>query len=126
MHIKSRFIYLTRHGESQFNVEGRVGGDPPLTAAGRKYAAAMARYFAANHPPRPDIPAFDELPGDEGAHVIHIWTSRLKRTMETAEFFDAGYEVTPMRLLNEIYSGICEGMNYVSYWFSFGERPIPR
>ncbi|KAI9027883.1 6-phosphofructo-2-kinase [Hyaloraphidium curvatum] len=111
MHIKSRFIYLTRHGESQFNVEGRVGGDPPLTAAGRQYAAALSRFFLKNHPPR-DVPIHDELPGDEGANVVHIWTSRLKRTMETAEFLDDGYDVTPMRLLNEIYSGICEGMTY--------------
>lgn len=112
MHIKSRFIYLTRHGESQFNLEGRVGGDPPLTEAGRRYAAALARFFAETHPPRPDVPFFDELPGDEGQHIVHIWTSRLKRTTETAEFFDDRYDVTPMRLLNEIYSGICEGMNY--------------
>lgn len=114
MHIKSRFIYLTRHGESQFNVEGRVGGDPPLTAAGRQYAAALARFIAKNHPPQ-NVDIHDELPGDQGQQVVHIWTSRLKRTMETADFFDDKYDVTPMRLLNEIYSGICEGLTYVCF-----------
>lgn len=29
-HITARPILLTRHGESQDNVRGRIGGDPPL------------------------------------------------------------------------------------------------
>ena len=29
-------VYLTRHGESQFNVMGLIGGDSALSAQGRK------------------------------------------------------------------------------------------
>jgi hypothetical protein len=29
-HITPRPILLTRHGESQDNIRGRIGGDPPL------------------------------------------------------------------------------------------------
>ena len=29
-HIAPRPVILTRHGESTFNVQGRIGGDPPL------------------------------------------------------------------------------------------------
>ena len=31
LHIQRRPIWVTRHGESQFNVEGRIGGDAPLS-----------------------------------------------------------------------------------------------
>lgn len=27
-------LYLARHGQTEFNVQGRIGGDPPLTALG--------------------------------------------------------------------------------------------
>ncbi|KAI9005310.1 6-phosphofructo-2-kinase-domain-containing protein [Gaertneriomyces semiglobifer] len=50
MHIDARTIYLTRHGESTYNLSGRIGGDPPLTPHGRKYAAALARFMKSLHP----------------------------------------------------------------------------
>ena len=31
-------LYLARHGQTEFNVQGRIGGDPPLTARGRAHA----------------------------------------------------------------------------------------
>lgn len=34
-------IQELQHGESQFNVEGKIGGDAPLSARGRQYAAAL-------------------------------------------------------------------------------------
>jgi len=34
LHIYPRPIYLTRHGESTFNVQSRIGGDPGLTELG--------------------------------------------------------------------------------------------
>jgi hypothetical protein len=37
-----RPIWLTRHGESEFNVLGRIGGDAPLTERGQSYASALA------------------------------------------------------------------------------------
>ena len=40
-----RNIYITRHGESQYNVEDRIGGNPPLTEKGREYATALRDTF---------------------------------------------------------------------------------
>ena len=41
---------LVRHGETTFNVEGRINGDPeirvPLSARGREEAAQLARHIA--------------------------------------------------------------------------------
>jgi hypothetical protein len=49
VHIKSRKIWLTRHGESEFNVSNRIGGDSPLTARGKQYAAALGQFIGENH-----------------------------------------------------------------------------
>lgn len=38
---QSRKIWLTRHGESQFNMAGRIGGDSGLTARGEEYARLL-------------------------------------------------------------------------------------
>ena len=34
-------IYLSRHGESTYNVEKKLGGDPGLTKAGDTYARRL-------------------------------------------------------------------------------------
>ncbi len=41
LHVQPRSVCLTRHGESEFNVLGRIGGDSPLSEAGR---ATRARW----------------------------------------------------------------------------------
>jgi 6-phosphofructo-2-kinase / fructose-2,6-biphosphatase 2 len=45
IHITPRTIYLTRHGESEFNVMGKIGGDSALSERGRQYAAALAKFI---------------------------------------------------------------------------------
>ena len=42
---EGRTLYLSRHGESEYNVEDRIGGDPMLTERGQKYARALGYYF---------------------------------------------------------------------------------
>lgn len=36
IHITPRSIYLCRHGESELNVKGRIGGDSGLTPRGKE------------------------------------------------------------------------------------------
>ena len=36
VHIKKRNIYICRHGESEYNVQGRIGGDSELSDRGKK------------------------------------------------------------------------------------------
>ena len=64
--METRFI-VVRHGETEWNVQGRVQGhlDSPLTAAGREQAEAVARALAA-----------------ERVHAIY--SSDLGRTLDTA------------------------------------------
>ena len=38
-------LYLVRHMETEYNLEGRLGGDPPLTEQGFRQAARLAAHF---------------------------------------------------------------------------------
>ena len=93
LHGRPRTVWLTRHGESTFNIAGRIGGDAPLSAAGRAYAERLAR--AAGERMGPDVA---------------VWTSTLLRTLETAQIVGRAYR--PFRSLDEIDAGVCDGMTY--------------
>ena len=96
LHLTARPIWLTRHGESVFNVAGVLGGDPDLTPAGQRYARVARRV------PRPARPGsrrrgdLDELapargPDRRAARPHARW---------------------PWRALDEIDAGICDSMSY--------------
>lgn len=36
IHVQPRTIYLCRHGESEFNLQGKIGGDSGLSSRGKK------------------------------------------------------------------------------------------
>ena len=40
-----RSIYLSRHGESEFNLYGKIGGGSGLSSQGLKYAIKLAAHF---------------------------------------------------------------------------------
>ena len=42
---KVRTIYLSRHGESENNLFGRIGGDADLSSRGEQYARALGYYI---------------------------------------------------------------------------------
>jgi broad specificity phosphatase PhoE len=35
---------MTRHGESQWNIQGKIGGDSNLSEEGEKYSHALAKF----------------------------------------------------------------------------------
>uniref|UniRef100_A0A673J961 6-phosphofructo-2-kinase/fructose-2,6-bisphosphatase-like n=1 Tax=Sinocyclocheilus rhinocerous TaxID=307959 RepID=A0A673J961_9TELE len=45
IHVTPRTIYLCRHGESELNLLGRIGGDSGLSPRGMKFAAALGTYI---------------------------------------------------------------------------------
>lgn len=96
-HIMPRSVYLSRHGESEWNVTGQIGGDPPLTARGRAYSRKLAEFIKTEFANQPD-------------HGLQVWTSQLQRTKQTAELIPALN--LRWRALNEIDAGICEGLTY--------------
>jgi broad specificity phosphatase PhoE len=127
LHTLPRVFYLTRHGQSEYNLSGKIGGDSSLTPAGTEYARRLA-VFAKDQIGTCDED--DEKTG-ETKKVIRpsrLWTSTLKRTKETAQFIehetiehtwdngDTGewVQFRPMsrRNLDELYAGACDGMTY--------------
>jgi broad specificity phosphatase PhoE len=91
-------IVLARHGESEASARGIVGGDTPLTAAGRSQAQALAR-------------ALEQSPIDL------CLTSDARRALETASLALAGRE-TPIEVLPELRDarfGAFEGRPLAEY-----------
>ncbi|GBG28064.1 6-phosphofructo-2-kinase/fructose-2,6-bisphosphatase 2 [Hondaea fermentalgiana] len=50
IHMEPRVIILLRHGQSEFNVEDRIGGDPDLTDHGKLFAKNLAKFIDAEAP----------------------------------------------------------------------------
>lgn len=89
-------LFLVRHGETFFNLEDRIGGDSGLTERGKVQARALAKYFKTKKIP-------------------YIFTSKMKRTIQTAEpikRLQPRCTIIPLEEFNEIDSGVCECMSY--------------
>ena len=93
-------IYLTRHGESINNEKMVLGGDCSLTEKGLEFSRKLT----------------DFINKDINDDFI-IYTSCLKRTIETVKYFNNKKIET--RLLNEIHAGICEGLTQKEILFLF-------
>ncbi len=95
LRTRTRSMYLVRHGESVYNVEDRIGGDSDLSARGRSFARSLAAFMETV-----------SLRDDE----LHVWTSRLQRTVQTAEHLPS--VPRSFRSLDEIDAGVCDAMTY--------------
>lgn len=63
IHVTPRSIYLCRHGESELNLKGRIGGDPGLSVRGKEVCTssqAMALFsvfvLSSSFPPLQPFP----------------------------------------------------------------------
>eukprot|EP01138_Halocafeteria_seosinensis_P013068 gb/GECG01013346.1/.p1 GENE.gb/GECG01013346.1/~~gb/GECG01013346.1/.p1 ORF type:complete len:599 (+),score=83.85 gb/GECG01013346.1/:1-1797(+) len=73
VNITPRPIWITRHGESQYNVHGRIGGDSELSSKGRKYGQVLAEFIKEHYP----------------SHKrLVVWTSNLVRAKQTARYLN--------------------------------------
>uniref|UniRef100_A0A8B9RFC1 6-phosphofructo-2-kinase/fructose-2,6-bisphosphatase 4-like n=1 Tax=Astyanax mexicanus TaxID=7994 RepID=A0A8B9RFC1_ASTMX len=93
IHITPRSIYLCRHGESDLNIRGRIGGDSGLSTRGKEFAHCLGKFIQ-----------------DQNIKDLKVWTSQMKRTIQTAEALGVQYE--QWKALNEIDAGVCEEMRY--------------
>ncbi|XP_048878791.1 6-phosphofructo-2-kinase/fructose-2,6-bisphosphatase 4a isoform X1 [Brienomyrus brachyistius] len=92
-HITPRSIYLCRHGESDLNVKGRIGGDSGLSSRGKEFGKRLKQFLL-----------------EQNIKELKVWTSQMKRTIQTAEALGAPYE--QWKALNEIDAGVCEELMY--------------
>ncbi|KAI7870239.1 6-phosphofructo-2-kinase-domain-containing protein [Spinellus fusiger] len=94
LHAHPKRIWFSRHGESQFNVQDRIGGDSELSEQGKKYALQL-----------PDL-----VKKSIGDRPLVVWTSTLKRTIQTASGLP--YPKKHWKALDELDTGVCDGMTY--------------
>lgn len=134
--LAPRQIWITRHGESLDNKNGKIGGDSELSDDGHQYAKALTRFInnerkawhtrqrdkaLSTHfpplpgdttPPNPEYSHGDEKDGQEMKSFC-IWTSMLKRSIQTAQYFDEDeYDIKQMKMLDELNAGTMEGLTY--------------
>ncbi|KAF9106465.1 Fructose-2,6-bisphosphatase [Mortierella sp. GBA35] len=95
LHIAPRSIFFSRHGESLYNVMGKLGGDSDLSARGKQYAKSLPLLIATH------LGNSDQLT---------VWTSTMKRTIATAEHLK--YPKLAWKALDELDAGVCDGMTY--------------
>uniref|UniRef100_A0A8C7XNR3 6-phosphofructo-2-kinase/fructose-2,6-biphosphatase 1 n=1 Tax=Oryzias sinensis TaxID=183150 RepID=A0A8C7XNR3_9TELE len=103
IHVTPRSIYLSRHGESELNLLGRIGGDSSLSPRGQKFASALASFIRGQR-----------------IKDLKVWTSHMKRTIQTAEALGVQYE--QWKALNEIDAGVCEELTYEEIQENFMEE----
>ncbi|KAI5957084.1 FBP26 [Candida jiufengensis] len=107
LHIKPRSIWLSRHGESEFNLTGQIGGDANLSERGWRYAKKLPELVLKSL-------------GEENKHTnLTVWTSTLKRTQQTASFLP--YKKLQWKALDELDAGECDGMTYEEIEVAFPE-----
>ncbi|KAI5791619.1 6-phosphofructo-2-kinase-domain-containing protein [Peziza echinospora] len=94
LHIKPRSIWLSRHGESEFNLSGQIGGDANLSVRGQAYSRAL-----------PDL-----VKKSVGDIDLTVWTSTMKRTIQTAQFLP--HRKLQWKALDELDAGVCDGLTY--------------
>lgn len=91
---KPRTIWLSRHGESIYNVEKKIGSDSLLSPRGVQYSKKLKELV-------------DEHVGDA---PLTVWTSTLVRTQQTAQHLP--YKKLQWKALDELDAGVCDGMTY--------------
>lgn len=100
-------LYVTRHGETDWNVQGRVCGttDVELTEKGREQARRLAESL-------------------DGRDIGLIISSPMKRALETSRIIAAGRDIpikTDIRLIEQDY-GVYEGTNWRDEKFQENKR----
>lgn len=117
VHTLPRTIYLSRHGQSEYNVLKKIGGNSSLSERGNVYAQSLALWVHQNVLK----PSSDDDPHNSHSMYARLWTSSLNRTRLTGAYImhedieSSGWVTMrprEWRALDEIYAGVFDGMSY--------------
>jgi len=115
LHMTRTPFYLSRHGQSEYNRLGKIGGDSLLTEMGEEYAIKLGEWASTN------------ICHDAEGSIVpaRLWTSSLQRTIRTARHVPHPVITGPgaetdwiqmrpkvFRNIDEIFAGTCDGMTY--------------
>ncbi|KAI1825076.1 6-phosphofructo-2-kinase [Xylaria intraflava] len=130
--LSPRQIWITRHGQSMDNRQGKIGGNSDLTDRGHRYSLVLYNFITqkrkewlidqknkiaqSSFPPLPgdESPPYPEINEELDEKNTCVWTSMLTRSIRTAQYFEADedYDVKHWEMLNELNAGKFEGMTY--------------
>lgn len=96
-------IFFTRHGESQANLKNIVGGDYDLSKLGEKYAYALFNFLKEEE----SIKSWNN-----NGKKCYMYASTLKRSIRTSESLRSLGNIYTYKCLDEINSGLYDGMSY--------------
>ena len=89
VHTDSKPVFITRHGESDFNAKNLIGGDCGLTERGLQFAKTLGEFMMTE-----ELSAHD-------AKLLRVWTSTMRRARDTASEMNLesyyGNKVTELR-----------------------------
>ena len=93
-------------------MEGKIGGDSDLSERGFRYATALPDLIKDNIGDAPLTVAASPYSTSicNGDPLCQVWTSTLKRTMQTAQSLP--YPKLTWKSLDELDAGVCDGMTY--------------
>ena len=122
-HPTAHKIYLCRHGQSEYNVTGRLGGNSAITAKGVAFSEILGRFalekICGMRRAADGDNASCEWVETRDTVRARLWTSSLLRTIQTAAniahpvIHDGDWEQMSPRVyrnIDEIFAGDCEGM----------------
>lgn len=108
IHSIPRPILLVRHGESEYNARGLLGGDSELTERGQMFAKALAAHLSS---PESGL----------DTSTLCVWSSCLKRAIATASLIPCDRYIE-WQSLREIEAGECDGLSPAQIRSKFPEE----
>ena len=119
--LTDRQIWLTANGESVFNVQNRLGGDSDLTRKGIAFAKALPKFISKKRQEFKlkqygkefvnDTTTFKTNTSNHSLKNFNVWTSTLKRTIETAHYFPRDeFYFKSFKILNDLGCGSYDSM----------------
>ncbi|GMM28485.1 6-phosphofructo-2-kinase [Martiniozyma asiatica (nom. inval.)] len=120
--LTDRQIWLTTNGVSLDNLNHIKGGDSGLSEEGQAFAKALPKFITQkrrefklsqfNKGYLHDTTSFNTSKTQKRTQQFNVWTSTLKRTIETVHYFSpTEYHFKSFRILNNLACGAFDGMS---------------
>lgn len=113
LHTGDRPIYFSRHGECEYNISGKLGGDSLLTEEGVNYTSKLAHFFKEE---KRNWTEYKEGPT--------VFSSTMKRSIDTAQKLSFLSEPIIVKGLDEISLGNCDGLSMDEIKINFAQEYV--
>lgn len=112
------YTHCTAATESEYNMQGRIGGDASLTPAGQVYAAKLFEYMQQLYPTTQQqqngTNSNSNGSSSSSDSELVVWTSTMVRTGQTVSYMLGHYEIVKWKVVLCILS-VTTSICYVMY-----------